>query len=557
VNVLRRCAFVLTAIATVMGSGTSLQAASVSLAWTPPVSNVNGTPLTNLRGFKVHYGRQSGSYSTSVDVGNTTNITVAGLDNNATYFFSVTAYNSSNVQSAYAAELVWNSPDTLAPEIVSVFSASSGSVQVVFNEALNSNSAVALANYRIVPATAISRATLSADRTSVALQTAQLVADTSYTLTVSNVTDLSGNGIAPNTQRSLSFTHDVLNGLVSRWTFDEGAGATAGDAAGTNVATLSGAEWAAGRSGAGISLDASGDAVNAGTFDPSAADLTLTAWVNWRGPSGGYEVIMAKRDSWSAADMRWQFYRHIDGKLRFERQGAVSTFGIGLPTTNQWCHLAVTKTGSNVLLYINGTPAATTSMSLGSDSAARVVLGNAQVGGAETFNGAMDEVRVYNRALTAAEIGTIYAAHGSEPALDGDADALPDAWEVASFGNIGVSAGRRTDDVDRDGIADADEYQSGTNPNNALDYARLEATRANGQFALVFNARAAEGPGYSGVRRHYAIERSPMPAGSGAFSWTTVAGYTDLLATNQAVTCLPPINSSDRSMTYRLKTWLD
>ncbi len=88
-------------------------AGSVTLAWDP----VN-SPL--LAGYRLHYGPSAGSYTTTIDVGNTTVRTVANLVDGATYHFAVTSYSSSGLSSGFsndvAATVAPVSPtDTSAP----------------------------------------------------------------------------------------------------------------------------------------------------------------------------------------------------------------------------------------------------------------------------------------------------------------------------------------------------------------------------------------------------------------------------------------------------------
>jgi hypothetical protein len=73
---------------------------TASLAWTAPTTNDNGTTLTNLAGFKVHYGTSSGLYTGTIVISSptATNYT-ATLPAGATYYFVVTAYNTSGVES--------------------------------------------------------------------------------------------------------------------------------------------------------------------------------------------------------------------------------------------------------------------------------------------------------------------------------------------------------------------------------------------------------------------------------------------------------------------------
>ncbi|MEW6570533.1 MAG: fibronectin type III domain-containing protein [Nitrospirota bacterium] len=84
----------------------ALFAGTVTLSWSPPTSNENGTRLSDLAGYKVYYGTTSGKYSRSIDVGNVTSYTVYNLADSATYFFAATAYDRSGNESEFSNEVV-------------------------------------------------------------------------------------------------------------------------------------------------------------------------------------------------------------------------------------------------------------------------------------------------------------------------------------------------------------------------------------------------------------------------------------------------------------------
>jgi hypothetical protein len=78
-------------------------AVSVTVLW-------DANTETNLAGYKVHYGVASRSYGNTSDVGNITNATVSGLIEGTTYFFAVTAYDTSNLESDYSDEVFYTVP---------------------------------------------------------------------------------------------------------------------------------------------------------------------------------------------------------------------------------------------------------------------------------------------------------------------------------------------------------------------------------------------------------------------------------------------------------------
>jgi Fibronectin type III domain len=79
---------------------------AVTLNWTPPTENTDGTPLTNLAGYDIHYGTASGDYTQSVSVSNPGLATyvVDNLDP-GTYYFSISAVNSTGAESPLSSEV--------------------------------------------------------------------------------------------------------------------------------------------------------------------------------------------------------------------------------------------------------------------------------------------------------------------------------------------------------------------------------------------------------------------------------------------------------------------
>ena len=74
---------------------------SVSLTWSAPTTNADGTQLTDLTGYKVYYGTKAGLYH-SINVGAADSFEVTGLAVGQTYYFAVTAYDASGSESDYS-----------------------------------------------------------------------------------------------------------------------------------------------------------------------------------------------------------------------------------------------------------------------------------------------------------------------------------------------------------------------------------------------------------------------------------------------------------------------
>ena len=86
------------------GSSSTGSSNSATITWDAPTTNADGTPLTDLAGYKLYYGTSSGNYSVAIDVGNVTTFKVDGLSS-GTYYFAVTAYDASGNESDYSNEV--------------------------------------------------------------------------------------------------------------------------------------------------------------------------------------------------------------------------------------------------------------------------------------------------------------------------------------------------------------------------------------------------------------------------------------------------------------------
>lgn len=79
---------------------------SVTLTWSP-------SPIASVAGYKVYYGGASRTYTNTVTLGNTTNVTISGLSEGATYFFGATTVDGSGVESDFSNEATYAIPQTV------------------------------------------------------------------------------------------------------------------------------------------------------------------------------------------------------------------------------------------------------------------------------------------------------------------------------------------------------------------------------------------------------------------------------------------------------------
>ena len=78
------------------------------LSWDPPTTNADGSPLTDLDGYRIYYGTSSGAYVTTLDVGNVITSTITNLTDGTIYYFAVTAYDLSGNESDFSNEVSKN-----------------------------------------------------------------------------------------------------------------------------------------------------------------------------------------------------------------------------------------------------------------------------------------------------------------------------------------------------------------------------------------------------------------------------------------------------------------
>jgi hypothetical protein len=207
-------------------------------------------------------------------------------------------------------------------------------------------------------------------------------------------------------------------GPVAAYSFDAGEGTVAEDASGNeNDGTIEGATWARGKFGGALKFDASEEDILTVANSPELSlteEFTLEAWVKPESSEGEWETLFAKEDS-AAPHFSYLLYiqdnlRRVAGFLTNEEEEGGATSEPEVLPTHGWTHIALTADGAKARLYIDGELVETgAAFPLQSTDGALRIGGNKIFAG-EYFDGRIDEVRIYDRALDAGEVAADKAA---------------------------------------------------------------------------------------------------------------------------------------------------
>jgi hypothetical protein len=206
--------------------------------------------------------------------------------------------------------------------------------------------------------------------------------------------------------------------LVGHWKFDEGSGNAAYDLSDyTNDGAINGGpEWVAGKIGAALEFDGSDDYVDCGN-DSSLninGEITVAAWVKTTSTAHGYFV--SKGTAYDEIG-HYAIGQEYNVPLTFQFEIAGSGGAVELDSNiavndGQWHHIVGVYDDSVLKVYIDGVEenAMSGSNSLTGSTAGGLTIG--QRGSGNIIGGIIDEVRIYNQALTEPEI--LAAMEGGE-----------------------------------------------------------------------------------------------------------------------------------------------
>ena len=218
---------------------------------------------------------------------------------------------------------------------------------------------------------------------------------------------------------------------------DETSGTTATDSSGNgNDGTLtymSGNEWTAGQIDGALELDGSNDYVNVG--DAASLDITdaitVTAWIKPNASQSGYKRLIEKH---YASSWYFGYSSGANGLSTYINGGQRALTSTGILTVGEWNHVAFTYDKDaggtdEVKMYLNGAVRATGNYSsaIGTDNR-DIAIGRYKYGSGYAFNGSIDDVRIYNSALSAEDVAALAGVLEAHYEFDDDTYSGPIIW---------------------------------------------------------------------------------------------------------------------------------
>ena len=425
----------------------------ISVSWTAAADNVG------VIGYQLERCSGSGcSAFAQIAAPTATSFNDSGLTASTSYSYRVRAVDAAGNLGGYSAvaSATTPAPDTTAPTTptgLTVTAVSASQVNLSWNASTDN---VAVTGYELQRCQGIGCTTFIqiATPTGTSYSDTGLTGSTTYRYWV-RATDAAGNLSPWSSIVAVTTPTPDTSGLVAAYGFDEGTGTAIRDASGLNnngVAT--GTTWTTGKFGNALVFNGT----NAQITVPNAASLQLTtamtleAWVfPTTAPTGWRAIVDKNVDGYYL--MASTDNGNLPGVGGNWTNGNRNVFGTSVLPVNAWTHLATTFDGSQIRLFVNGVQVASVAQTSPLSPTTATLQIGADAYTTEYFAGLIDEVRIYNRALNAAEIqvdmATSVASVTPPPAGDATPPSAPGTLTATVSGStqIGLAWGAATDNV--------------------------------------------------------------------------------------------------------------
>ena len=162
--------------------------------------------------------------------------------------------------------------------------------------------------------------------------------------------------------------------------------------------------------GTSLKFNGTSSYASLGTANPFSGSFYVSMWVKWSGSTGGYQTIIAKRDSYSASGLMFSMSIATNNTMNLDTATSFVPFAYKF-TVGRWTHMVWVhdKTAFTDVLYINGRSYSSNGIStMGTKITAAITIGATQSPPIDLFNGFIDEVNIGTYAATAAQVAAMY-----------------------------------------------------------------------------------------------------------------------------------------------------
>ena len=295
-----------------------------------------------------------------------------------------------------------------------------------------------------------------------------------------------------------------IEGQVSYWKLNDANGVVAVDSVGSNHGTVHSATWTNGILDAALDFDGSNDYVevyNNASLEPGDGILTVSAWIK-------ADYLASNDDNQIVS--KWHnggyilYYDCYDRKLYFAVKDSSDIrrdVGVPFSDTNNWHHVCGVNNGTNVSIFIDGNETIGDVISGYTVNSESLYIG-CYDGYGGYFNGKIDDVIIYNRALSTEEIQQMYQEgfknhSGFADPFGGDYHLLSqrgryrpstDEWLLDDITSLGVDGGDPMDNPSGERIPNGGRINMGAYGGTAYasmsDWPLTEDTNRDGRVDL-------------------------------------------------------------------------
>jgi hypothetical protein len=208
------------------------------------------------------------------------------------------------------------------------------------------------------------------------------------------------------------------SGLVGWWKFTDGSGSSAADSSGSgNTGTLQNSpSWVAGHVWPyALSFNGTNNGVlvnNSTSLNLSNSNLSIAAWIKVSSNNGTFREIVRKGTNSSST---WFLFLNGSNEISLSTTGSPAEYnnGYAYAADGLWHHVAGVYNGTSCTLYLDGVQKTSYTCGVPGNDTSPLGIGYIANSNIQYFAGSMDDVHVYNMALTATQVAQLYAAPSS------------------------------------------------------------------------------------------------------------------------------------------------